>query len=1237
MSDTVIMMAHSFSGLDQGFFRGGIQPVTVVAVDLDIDSDNNDGFDPPARSIDEDNMEDDATKPGRILLVNSNDDDADGIPDLADGFDYDGNPSNADNHTSNEVFVPLILELSGAINLSQAVLNFTYSASDPAEVLAVVQEAEIVYQPAPGNLRLWRKPGNQPRNKMSVEVGGDYIPAGMVSASNLPFEGSVGTLYVEAIAVSPSVGHPRILVEVDPDGDGPVGFVSDAVRVGALELKLMQGDVDLATGRGKLGAASEVLHATPSGLNNISDPAPLVTITTFEVGNVARSSQDKLVCDVSVSGTVTFALADIVPDGKGDPTQAMVRFNGKEVTTLALQKVAEPTSFLRPYAARFEFTAVLSAIHSLAFENNFEIVVEDPLLKNLGRDFISFMIQAEGAAEAEAAPTPEVSQFQDQLTNNLFQYRLDLTGGGSLSDIAALGPNAVAVGIRVPERYAPYDVTYGTLTFDGPNDAPQVASGNELAIVMNNTESLGLDAATEGTIVATVKWTGPAAPQTYVFRETSASSSVYETTAILATLELPQTLDPSLQDDVKLVIVETLNAVAVGTDTITLSETSSESMTFAGGGFTLTLPAPFALSPAQKDVFVAMADLAARGKHLFQFTETGLDTKVFTSQRSAMPSIVVGDLDHVSRWAGGPWVVSDLQPGQSESPGSYRPFTTRIEGPVDISMSLLNAAEVRTFGIDHGLIVHEGALYSSGQEGIQGLFVVAPVDESIPDEDVIGAGHVSKTDGFVFGSLKGTFLGTAEVETKKTYVSGGVKLFTKLLALSDQLRDDRFSGDAQKIRDSYYDPKWGDVEGEEPYAQFADKLFTEYFQKAKDDLGKAEFDKEVMDEAIRLLNRTDNELAPAHFRGAGIDLYRKVREELAASLPTTPVIGSHFLIGHWDPAPEGLGHLKDMEAQTQTVTSILHFNTGLSYKAEENRLKLATGLFLLPEGTEEQKRDKHAMIMVALEKEGLLAWMTTKLDGTDAISSADMAAARSFATAVLATFENGLPTDATTEVFDRVKAKLDERFAMISKSDKYIEIAHIYLTSQMWSGGGNINTLALYTVYDAVSREGFGHFGIDSFNDIICSEAGARLAQDLHDGYLIKSADALRQKLEVIIKNARKDFLLQEVLISRKRALSAFLSVQYYYEAPFFVLPSTGQPYNVWIWKRTIGTILQKNEAHLQNAEKATAFVNAVEAHLKTGQIEAMDATAEGYAVDTDDTRALHQMVEVLSLIGTPR
>lgn len=225
---------------------GAIWMCGVPSIDLDVDSDNTDALNLPDRSSAEESIEDvenDPAKPAKIVLINSGDKDNDGILDFADGFNWDGRPRNKDDLDKEDRFTPLVLELGPLIDLAKAKIKFAYSASDPAAVSSTAPP-EPIHIPGPGHLRLWTKDGGVPRNKAKVNAPtpGDYVaPEEDYTATELGFqeERRVITLYSEGIARSSKLGEQRIVMEVDPDGDGPAGFdLTDAVRMTLLKLDL---------------------------------------------------------------------------------------------------------------------------------------------------------------------------------------------------------------------------------------------------------------------------------------------------------------------------------------------------------------------------------------------------------------------------------------------------------------------------------------------------------------------------------------------------------------------------------------------------------------------------------------------------------------------------------------------------------------------------------------------------------------------------------------------------------------------------------------------------------------------------------------------------------------------------------------------------------------------------------------------------------------------------------------
>ncbi|MGB7156563.1 MAG: fibronectin type III domain-containing protein [Tepidisphaeraceae bacterium] len=210
--------------------------------DVDIDSDNDNGFNPPDSDMDEGLLEGDSNRPGKFLSVNDNDNDADGVLDFADGFNRDGMGGNGDDTTTGEQFVPIIVQIPHPLDLNVARLKFLYSASDPA--------AASASEPAAGHLRLWRKDGDDARNKASVFAGGDFIGDGEYTPAQLGITtGAEKLVWLEAVRASTDLASRTIQLLGDPDGPaGPSPFeLFDAVMVTAVD--------DAST-----------IPATPSGL-----------------------------------------------------------------------------------------------------------------------------------------------------------------------------------------------------------------------------------------------------------------------------------------------------------------------------------------------------------------------------------------------------------------------------------------------------------------------------------------------------------------------------------------------------------------------------------------------------------------------------------------------------------------------------------------------------------------------------------------------------------------------------------------------------------------------------------------------------------------------------------------------------------------------------------------------------------------------------------------------------------
>jgi len=291
--------------------------------DVDIDSDNDNGYDPPDQDDAEDLREDIAgypQYPGKITVVNDGDIDADGIPDFADGYNRDATPANDDDTCTGLQFVPVVLQISKPekASIESATITITYNSSNPANVTEVGGVYTITDA---GILRLWKNDGpNREKNAANaVQDPGDFIPGcggEVYTAAQLGFTqySLTQTFFVEAVRPSSTVADQQIKVEFDWDGEGVQWpTTEDAVRVTVVRIDIStDSDND-----GTISSNDDMIEDMPPGciipkdmegdgagqdfLKPISlDAAPLVSgasiVLTAEAGvniwtTIAKTSQ----------------------------------------------------------------------------------------------------------------------------------------------------------------------------------------------------------------------------------------------------------------------------------------------------------------------------------------------------------------------------------------------------------------------------------------------------------------------------------------------------------------------------------------------------------------------------------------------------------------------------------------------------------------------------------------------------------------------------------------------------------------------------------------------------------------------------------------------------------------------------------------------------------------------------------------------------------------------------------
>lgn len=167
-----------------------------LAVQLDIDADNSGAIDqtPAERGV--------SNQPGttgKLILANSGDQDGDGIPNFADGYDlFSGQASSF----ASADFTPMVIHIPVDLDLAGLQFKVTYSESDPALVERSTTQPYTYSLPSNGGaFRVWTKDGGQARHMAQVSAGGDYIaPNVTYPISALNFDASrTATVYIEAV------------------------------------------------------------------------------------------------------------------------------------------------------------------------------------------------------------------------------------------------------------------------------------------------------------------------------------------------------------------------------------------------------------------------------------------------------------------------------------------------------------------------------------------------------------------------------------------------------------------------------------------------------------------------------------------------------------------------------------------------------------------------------------------------------------------------------------------------------------------------------------------------------------------------------------------------------------------------------------------------------------------------------------------------------------------------------
>ena len=1178
------------------------------------------------------------TKPGKILAVNDNDDDGDGIPDFADGFDWDGITSeddraafddpNTPEHEPEEQFVPVILVLPEGVNPSVAKVKLTYSASDPANLSRSGEgtaEDPYVYAPGAGALRLWTKDGSAARDKASLASGGDFVPNNVeLSWSALPEGPTANTkrLWLEAITPSTDLGDQQITVALDPDGPGPGGYVeSDAVRVTTPNWQVLQGDVDPATGRGDVGSASTVLHPL-YGAAIPSNPVPHITVTSFDVGNVRNDGGDQLVADFRVVGAITFALADIAPEDGADLSTAVVRV-GVNSYTIPLRRVDETPTLLRPYARSFEFAQILRGVPVVPGGNAVRVECIDEVLGNMGWAETTFAVAATNAPDEENPPAqPPTRDFFDTFLQSM-KLRVDFADFTSLAEAAAAGPGAV----RVDARNAPMDdpepaTSWAQLDLP-PDEAPVIWAPDGTLLVLEDVSDLNLSSTELEHFTAYAIHPDKGIGLVLLhFEETAVDTNEFVSQYVEVSILLELIPDPGQPDTIQAGVRKTLWDSQGTWHTAVLTEDGPDSMRFTGSGLTIAIEALSGLGAAYRDLLTVTVTSTGQNINALKVgaKETTAQSQVFETSSEFKASASVWRNIWTEAWLGGPWSATPSGSWDYSSPGYYAPLVMELMAPAGLGPQL---AVAFFDDADHPLMAIEGRQIA-GSRGFPDVFAMVP--QLLGGLQTALTGQVAATPGPVKPKWVNRFDGGQGTALQVSVVNAAIRVFDMLIEVAQARHAARFGADPG----SSYNPTYpsGDA-NDDPFVVFANYLWDNFLSKYE----MATLEGRTA--ALHLMTKRDwdgdGRIFGGGYPGSATWVYaRALNLRLdprdpppPAPIPALkvfpgargPVVGSNQLLGNWI---DTAGDLRaDFFSQSQNLSQILHFNNGMGWYTNGDEPGMRTRFEgLLPYLTRPVPNDadkigiarwlvKYGYVDYLLQ--GSREWTPQQIAGLKAriILIPDVALA----------FYNG--------------ANLDNR-------REWKEI--IFTVRFSRDIGRPISPIKAWIGYEFASQEGYSWHGIDAFSDIIATEAGRLFAEDLlrADSAITTKASVLarltthfqqaRASLVAYLKTQSTRQVLQQALLTCLTQTDPKTGLF----APNVKNGGTLHP-NAIIWKSTLSRMILENRSMWRNRQDEDAFVQA----LKTKLLEYHQVAFRGPANEllvAEEMATLNQMIEVLML-----
>lgn len=212
---------------------------------LDIDSNNDSDYDadPHQPNDPEKQIEDDPTRPGKIVAVDDGDSDHDGIPDFADGMSLPvAGPTGK--WSVGTKLVPVVLTVPASLPFWATKFKLVYDANDPLNGGVVAPSGGTQWSLGTGSMRLWKRPSEartrDPHDPIALSTG-EFLKSDTEYSSSQLGIGQVGNgvirtvaLWVEAVKYSTAIADRTITLYSAPTSSSTFAQV-DRIRISAAQ------------------------------------------------------------------------------------------------------------------------------------------------------------------------------------------------------------------------------------------------------------------------------------------------------------------------------------------------------------------------------------------------------------------------------------------------------------------------------------------------------------------------------------------------------------------------------------------------------------------------------------------------------------------------------------------------------------------------------------------------------------------------------------------------------------------------------------------------------------------------------------------------------------------------------------------------------------------------------------------------------------------------------------------